>query len=160
MKITCTRIDNRLLHGITATQWAPEVKAQRIMVIDDEVAQNQMLKNSMKLARPAGMAISIISLDTALENFKKNKYDGQSIFILVRSVEKIIKLVEAGVPIESINLGATAQREEKDLIEINRFVTMNSQEKEAYKWLESKNIPVYASYLVADPRVDIQKFLD
>ena len=76
MKIVLSRIDNRLLHGITATQWAPKTKAQRVMIIDDVVANNEMMKSTMKLARPAGMAISIIPLETALDNFKANKYDG------------------------------------------------------------------------------------
>ena len=35
MGITLARIDNRLLHGIVATQWAGRSGAQRIMIIDD-----------------------------------------------------------------------------------------------------------------------------
>ena len=38
MSIIAARIDNRLLHGIVATQWVPEFRPQRLMVIDDIVA--------------------------------------------------------------------------------------------------------------------------
>jgi mannose/fructose/N-acetylgalactosamine-specific phosphotransferase system component IIB len=50
MGITLARIDNRLLHGIVATQWAGRSGAQRIMIIDDGVANNELTKASMKLA--------------------------------------------------------------------------------------------------------------
>ena len=62
MGIVLARIDNRLLHGIVATQWAGRSGAQRIMIIDDTVANNELTKASMKLARPTGMAISIIQV--------------------------------------------------------------------------------------------------
>ena len=40
MGIVLARIDNRLLHGIVATQWAGRSGAQRIMIIDDTVANS------------------------------------------------------------------------------------------------------------------------
>ena len=67
MGIVLARIDNRLLHGIVATQWAGRSGAQRIMIIDDTVANNELTKASMKLARPTGMAMSIITEETALK---------------------------------------------------------------------------------------------
>ena len=42
MGIVLARIDNRLLHGIVATQWAGRSGAQRIMIIDDGVAGNEL----------------------------------------------------------------------------------------------------------------------
>ena len=44
MSITLGRIDYRLLHGIVATMWAPQSGAQRVMVIDDKVANDLLLK--------------------------------------------------------------------------------------------------------------------
>ena len=46
MGIVLARIDNRLLHGIVATQWAGRSGAQRIMIIDDTVANNELTKAS------------------------------------------------------------------------------------------------------------------
>ena len=65
MSITLGRIDFRLLHGIVATMWAPQSGAQRVMVIDDKVANDPIIKESMRLGKPAGMACSIITLETA-----------------------------------------------------------------------------------------------
>ena len=40
-----------------ATQWAGRPVHSGIMIIDDTVANNELTKASMKLARPTGMAI-------------------------------------------------------------------------------------------------------
>lgn len=160
MKIVLTRIDNRLLHGVTATQWGPKTKAQRVMVIDDTVANDEMQKSTMKLARPAGMAISIIPLDKALANFKANKYEGQNIFLIVKHIDTIKRLIEeANVPIHEVNVGATAQRSGENLIQVNRFVTIDEQEKQIYLALMEKGVRIYAKYLVADPEIDFKTIL-
>lgn len=36
MSVVMARIDNRLLHGIIVTQWAPVSGATRVMVIDEK----------------------------------------------------------------------------------------------------------------------------
>ena len=70
MSIVLGRIDYRLLHGIVATMWAPQSGAQRVMVIDDKTANDPIIKESMRLGKPAGMACSIITEETAINNFK------------------------------------------------------------------------------------------
>lgn len=44
MSIVLGRIDYRLLHGIVSTMWAPQSGAQRVMVIDDKVANESLKK--------------------------------------------------------------------------------------------------------------------
>ena len=109
MGIVLARIDNRLLHGIVATQWAGRSGAQRIMIIDDTVANNELTKASMKLARPTGMAISIITEETALNNFKAGKYNDHTVFVLVKKPETLVKLSEIGVKIPELVIGGTVK---------------------------------------------------
>lgn len=162
MSIKLARIDNRLLHGITATQWAPKTGANRVMVIDDEIANNPVLKESMKFARPAGMAISIISYETAKNNLKMNKYGDEVIFILTKRIETLKSLIEeSGVEIKEINYGATAQRdlEQPGIIKINKFSAMNESEMITCRELIDNGVHVYAQYLIKDTPVDVSKFL-
>ena len=109
MGIVLARIDNRLLHGIVATQWAGRSGAQRIMIIDDTVANNELTKASMKLARPTGMAISIITEETALNNFKAGKYNDHTVFVLVKKPETLVKLSDIGVKIPELVIGGTVK---------------------------------------------------
>lgn len=84
MSIIAARIDNRLLHGIVATQWVPEFHPQRLMIIDDEYANDPTKKAGMRMAKPAGVALSIINRETAYANFAAGKYDGHTVFVVVR----------------------------------------------------------------------------
>ena len=91
MGIVAARIDNRLLHGIVATQWTPQYRPQRVMVIDDEYANDPTKKAGMKMAKPAGTALSIITEETARANFAAGKYDDHTVFVIARTPD-IVRL--------------------------------------------------------------------
>lgn len=48
--------------------WTNELHASRIMVINDEVANNNMQKSLLRMAVPSNVAISIITREKAVEN--------------------------------------------------------------------------------------------
>ena len=60
MTIVGNRIDGRLIHGQVANLWTTKLNVTRIMVIDDEVAQNDIEKSGLKLATPPGVKLSIL----------------------------------------------------------------------------------------------------
>ena len=150
MGIVLARIDNRLLHGIVATQWAGRSGAQRIMIIDDTVANNELTKASMKLARPTGMAISIITEETALNNFKAGKYNDHTVFVLVKKPETLVKLV----------IGGTVKPAEgEEAVKLSQRAYAKPDDIEAYKKLKAAGTKLYAQYVPADAEVSIDEFL-
>lgn len=157
MSIVHTRIDSRLLHGIVATQWAPKSGCTRVMVIDNEVCENTILKESMKLGRPAGTAVSIISVDTAIQNFKLKKYEGQKVFIIVKAIETIQKLIAEGIEIQSVNVGGTQRTE--NAIALSKRAFAQPHEVAIYKQLLAQGIEVYTQYLVTDKQVHMNELL-
>jgi len=155
MGIVLARIDNRLLHGIVATQWAGRSGAQRIMIIDDTVANNELTKASMKLARPTGMAISIITEETALNNFKAGKYNDHTVFVLVKKPETLVKLSDIGVKIPELVIGGTVKPAEgEEAVKLSQRAYI-----EAYKKLKAAGTKLYAQYVPADAEVSIDEFL-
>ena len=153
MGIVLARIDNRLLHGIVATQWAGRSGAQRIMIIDDTVANNELTKASMKLARPTGMAISIITEETALNNFKAGKYNDHTVFVLV-------KLSDIGVKIPELVIGGTVKPAEgEEAVKLSQRAYAKPDDIEAYKKLKAVGTKLYAQYVPADAEVSIDEFL-
>ena len=138
MGIVLARIDNRLLHGIVATQWAGRSGAQRIMIIDDTVANNELTKASMKLARPTGMAISIITEEAALNNFKAGKYNDHTVFVLVKRPETLVKLSEIGVKIPELVIGGTVKPAEgEEAVKLSQRAYAKPDDLEAYKKLKA-----------------------
>lgn len=160
MGIVLARIDNRLLHGIVATQWAGRSGAQRIMIIDDTVANNELTKASMKLARPTGMAISIITEETALNNFKAGKYNDHTVFVLVKKPETLVKLSDIGVKIPELVIGGTVKPAEgEEAVKLSQRAYAKPDDIEAYKKLKAAGTKLDAQYVPADAEVSIDEFL-
>lgn len=68
MTIIANRIDGRLIHGQVANLWTTTLNISRIMVVDDEVAENAIEKSGLKLATPAGVKLSVLPVAKAAEN--------------------------------------------------------------------------------------------
>ena len=146
MSVVMARIDNRLLHGIIVTQWAPVSGATRVMVIDDKVAGDEVLKSTMRMARPAGMAVSIISEQTALKNFAAGKYDREKVFVIAKEPETMLRLVESGVELPSLVVGGSLVKE--DGIQLTQNV-------QSYKALIARGVKVTAQFVPADKPVSV-----
>jgi PTS system mannose-specific IIB component len=70
-KQIAVRVDDRLIHGQVVTQWVKVFNAQKIVVIDNNVAKDKMQKNVLKFAAPPELKVSIFSVDKAVEIWKK-----------------------------------------------------------------------------------------
>lgn len=99
------RVDDRLIHGQVVTQWVKVFKAQRIVVIDSDVAKDKMQKSVLKFAAPPDIKVSIFSVEKAAEEWKKNQFGKKNVFVLFRNVKEIVRLQEKGVSFEEISLG-------------------------------------------------------
>jgi len=157
MSIVLARIDHRLLHGIVASQWSHVSGATRLMVIDDKVANDPILKEGMKLAKPAGMSVSIISLETALTNFKAKKYDGQKVFVVSKKPAIMLALLENGDSIPKLNIGGTSQYE--DGIKLSSRAMATKEDVEAYKAIAKYGVELSVQYVPTDKEVKLSSII-
>ena len=151
MSVVMARIDNRLLHGIIVTQWAPVSGATRVMVIDDKVAGDEVLKSTMRMARPAGMAVSIISEETALKNFAAGKYDREKVFVIAKEPETILHLVESGIELPSLIVGGSLEGG----VQLTQRAYASAENVQSYKALIARGVKVTAQFVPADKPVSV-----
>lgn len=149
MTVVLARVDQRLIHGLIVNQWAQSLKIKRFMVIDDVISQNESIKNSMRMAKPAGTGMSIINLEKAITNFTAGKYDEQRVFVLVKEPATLIKLVDAGISIPKIDLGILFNEDGR--VPVTKFVALNDKERADLKVLAAKGIPITIQYVPTDP---------
>lgn len=157
MKVTFARIDNRLMHGIVMTQYLPSTNSQRIMVIDDTVANDKMKKEMMNMAKPNGYASSIITLETALNNIKAGKYNDQRVFVLSKTPEVFLALVKAGVKIDKLVVGCTDLVNEGIKLSNRAFVT--EEQAKQLKEIAASGVKVVVQHTPAIAEVSIDKFI-
>lgn len=156
MNISLARIDNRLLHGVVASQWAPVSHADRVMVIDDVVANDPLKKDAMRISKPAGKALSIISTETAITNFTGGRYEGKNIFVIVKKPETLKQLADAGITIQKINVGGSAFLPD-ETIEITKRVFISPDDLKIYQHFFNNGTTVSAQYTPSDAEVAVVK---
>nr|WP_321027131.1 PTS sugar transporter subunit IIB [Clostridium neonatale] len=155
--ITHIRIDDRLIHGQVATMWTNELGATRIMVINDEVANNDMQKSLLRMAAPPNVSTSIITRETAVKNISAGKYKGQKVFIVVKSPLDILYLLNNGLDIKEINVGNMSAKSNTEVIKTTISVT--KEEKEAFKELIERGVEVTAIMTPGAPKVYLKDSL-
>lgn len=157
MSIIGVRIDGRLIHGQVTNLWTTKLNISRIMVIDDEVAQNDIEKSGLKLATPAGVKLSVLPIEKAAHNILAGKYDSQRLLIVVRKPDRLLKLVELGVPIEEINVGNMSQSNETR--SITKSINVVDQDVDVFNELNHKGVRLIAQMVPSDKAEDFMSLL-
>lgn len=159
MSIVLGRVDCRLLHGIVATMWAPQSGAQRVMVINDRTANDPIIKESMRLGKPAGMACSIITEETAMKNFKAGKYDDHKVFVVCEDPNVFLRLQEeAGQKIPRIVIGITRDRDAGT--KVSSRASVKDEEKPVYKKLIENGCEVDVQFTTTDKAVKLSHAME
>ena len=151
------RIDDRLIHGQVATMWTNNLGATRIMVINDEVDNNDLQKSVLRMAAPSNVSTSIITRETALKNISSGKYEGQKVFIVVKSPLDLLYLVKNGLDIKKINVGNMSSKKNTEVVRPSISVT--AEEKEAFKELIDRGVEITAIMTPTDPLAYLKDYL-
>lgn len=125
------------------------------MVVDDEVAENAIEKSGLKLATPAGVKLSILPIEKAAANILAGKYDSQRLLIVARRPDRLLKLVELGVPLEEINVGNMSQTPETR--SITKSINVVDADVEAFNELDRKGVRLVAQMVPSDKA---EKFME
>ncbi|MGX6473219.1 PTS system mannose/fructose/N-acetylgalactosamine-transporter subunit IIB [Pediococcus pentosaceus] len=157
MTISAVRIDGRLIHGQVANLWTTKLGVTRIMVIDDKVAASDIEKSGLKLARPAGIDLSVLSEKVAADHIKHGGYDSQKVFIVVKRPQVLLDLVNDGVKLETINVGNMSQTDETT--QITNSINVVQDDVDAFKALHEKGIKITQQMVPGDQANDFMAIL-
>ncbi|CCQ96028.1 N-acetylgalactosamine-specific enzyme IIB component of PTS [[Clostridium] ultunense Esp] len=102
--ILATRIDNRLIHGQVGVTWVNHIGANLILVADDVVANDNIQQSLMDMAAPNTVDTRYFTIQETIDKIHFAA-DDQLIFLVVRTPQNVLKLVEGGVPIKKVNIG-------------------------------------------------------
>ncbi|EBX6523081.1 PTS system mannose/fructose/N-acetylgalactosamine-transporter subunit IIB [Salmonella enterica subsp. enterica serovar Nchanga] len=109
--IVFLRVDHRLLHGQVAFSWTQYVDADCILIANDSVANDDLRKTTIKMAKPPAVKLVIKNIADSIEAIKSGVTDKYKLFIVVESVADAYRLARELPDIKSINLGGTKVRE-------------------------------------------------
>ncbi|SHH15809.1 MULTISPECIES: PTS sugar transporter subunit IIB [Virgibacillus] len=102
--ILLTRVDYRLIHGQVAVGWVNYLRANMIVVVNDEVANDTFQQSLMDMAVSSGIETRYFSIEEAILKLPQASAQ-QKLLVVVRYIQDALKLIEGGLEIKEINIG-------------------------------------------------------
>ncbi len=110
MNITLARIDDRLIHGQVTTVWSKVANAQRIIICNDEVYNDEVRRTLLRQAAPPGMKVNVVNIEKAIAVYHNPQYQDETVFYLFTRPQDALAMVRQGVKIGTLNIGGMAWR--------------------------------------------------
>ena len=151
------RVDERLIHGQVATVWVNTLRCDRIIVANDDAIKDEMQIAALKIATPTGMKLSLLSINKAAENIMKGNYDGDQVFLIVKNIKDLKRIIDAGLKIENVNIGNISKKE--GTVEIKRTVHLSKEDIEIINGLLDSGINITARMLPNETSTSIREML-
>lgn len=155
--ILLTRIDNRLIHGQVGMTWVNHLGANLILVANDKVAEDSVQQNLMDMAAPPTVETRYFTLQETIDKIHLAG-DWQKIFLVMRTPQEALKLVEGGVPIKKLNIGNMHYSEGKK--QVTSVVSVDESDKQAIKKLMDLGVEIELRRVPDEAAVDVAKVFE
>ncbi|WP_311791048.1 MULTISPECIES: PTS mannose transporter subunit IIAB [Pantoea] len=157
MKIGLARIDDRLIHGQVATRWTKETNVARIIVVSDEVAKDHVRKTLLTQVAPPGVTAHVVDVDKMVRVWNNPKYGRDRVMLLFTNPTDVLRVVEQGVDIKSVNIGGMAFRQGKT--QVNNAVSVDEKDIAAFRKLNERNIELEVRKVSSDQKLKMMDLI-
>lgn len=157
MSIENARVDERLIHGQVAMVWTNTIGATRIIVVNNEAVKDESIIAALKISKPAGVKLSILSKEKAIDKFKNNIYDEDKIFLITKNISDMKDIIQGGLPIKVVNIGNIAKKEGS--IQIKKSVSLTEDDINLIKTMIDNGIKVTAQMIPNESDQSIEIYL-
>ncbi len=157
MKIVLARVDDRLIHGQVVIGWTRTVGGTHIVVADDETANNSMQRTLLKMATPAGVTSTILSVDDAAKQLLEQKFTGDNVILLVKGPQALVRLIEAGINLPKVNVGNIRASEGK--VNLTKGVYAGPEEIQSWKKLDELGVVLEAQWLPDQAKTNLNEVI-
>lgn len=153
MNITLARIDDRLIHGQVTTVWSKVANAQRIIICNDDVYNDEVRRTLLRQAAPPGMKVNVVNLEKAVAVYHNPQYQNESVFYLFTNPQDVLTMVQQGVKIATLNIGGMAWRPEKK--QLTKAVSLDQTDIDAFRQLDQLGVILDLRVVASDPSINI-----
>lgn len=155
--IQITRIDDRLIHGQVVTAWIKTYPVNKIIIIDNELAQNKLMERIYKAAAPQGVVVSIFDLPSATAFLFEEPLKNENIMILVKVPETLEHLIQEGIKITRVILGGMGAKPGRK--SFNRNISASEEEVQSFKNLIEQGVEMIYQMVPNDRPVNVKTLL-
>lgn len=157
IKIAHVRIDTRLLHGQVATTWTKQINPNRIIVVSDGVAHDELRKTMVEQAAPPGVHANVVPIKKMAEVVKDTRFGDTKAMLLFENPQDLLKAIEAGVDIKEVNIGSMAHSKGK--VVVTNAVAMGDDDVKTLEALKAKGVKFEVRKVPSDASEDLDAML-
>lgn len=128
-KVTLVRVDFRLVHGQVVVKWSKVAKANKIIVVDDAVANDSLLKSVFKMAAPSNVKVLCYSIEKCVSKWNENQFGEGNVMVMFKNMASCYEAWKAGFPIPELQLGNIPNSPGKKPLGNEVFVSAEELEK-------------------------------
>lgn len=157
IKIAHVRVDTRLLHGQVATTWTKTVSPDRIIVVSDGVAHDQLRKTMIEQAAPPGVPANVVPISKMIEVTKDPRFGATKAMLLFENPQDLLAAIEGGVDIKEANIGSMAHSVGK--VVVTNAIAMDNADVETLETLHAKGVALEARKVPSDSPVSYEDLI-
>jgi len=157
IKIAHVRVDTRLLHGQVATTWTKTVSPDRIIVVSDGVAHDQLRKTMIEQAAPPGVPANVVPISKMIEVTKDPRFGATKAMLLFENPQDLLAAIEGGVDIKEVNIGSMAHSVGK--VVVTNAIAMDNADVETLEALHAKGVALEARKVPSDSPVSYEDLI-
>lgn len=103
--ILLVRVDNRLVHGQLIEAWIPHLKAEVLIIVNDEISGDIFRETVIRMAVPQDITVNIHSLDEFADSYLFDTTSGKKTIVLFCNILDAVHAYRRGFRYVSLNLG-------------------------------------------------------
>ena len=157
IKIAHVRVDTRLLHGQVATTWTKTVSPDRIIVVSDGVAHDQLRKTMIEQAAPPGVPANVVPISKMIEVTKDPRFGATKAMLLFENPQDLLSAIEGGVDIKEANIGSMAHSVGK--VVCTNAIAMDNADVETLEALHAKGVALEARKVPSDSPISYEDLI-
>lgn len=158
MNIVGARVDERLVHGQVANLWTPKLQVERIIVLDEKAAKDDIQKSGLRMATPMTTRLSVLPTKVAANHLLKNRYGKQRVFLVSKKPESFLELLNAGIKFDSLNLGNMARKD--NTTELTKQVNVTPDDVTILRQISNQGVEVIAQVNPSVDATNVMKLID
>jgi mannose/fructose/N-acetylgalactosamine-specific phosphotransferase system component IIB len=157
MPIVLLRVDERLIHGQVVVGWGGPLHADRIVVVDDEIAASPWEQELYCLGVPPEMEASFVSVAEGRAQLAGWR-GGRRVIVLVRDVGTALRLAQGGaLGGEEVNLGGIHHAAGRE--RVLPYLHLSDGDRQTLREIAAEGATVSARDLPAGRRVPLEELL-
>jgi mannose/fructose/N-acetylgalactosamine-specific phosphotransferase system component IIB len=157
MDIVLVRVDNRLVHGQILEAWVPYVKADCIVVVDDNVASDFFRETVIKMAVPREIDVIITSVEDFTRYYIDDSHNDKRTIVLFSEVVDVVTCFKHGFKFGHLNIGNVYN--EDCVKECSPSVLLGTRDIESIEYLLATGIKVELQRIPRERPTNIAEFM-